>query len=161
MPRSSHRSKNLVTLLYKPQPGPRRVLAMSRADAERLPAIPTVAVISITAPERPPAKLSDFRNVLRLSFSDVDHLNPAISTRAREKLANAFTLRQADEIRAFVEGLPTSIESIVVHCEGGYSRSCAVALGLHRLYGYQVDIEAMTHANPSVVQLITTLHIGM
>lgn len=38
--------------------------------------------------------------------------------------------------RSFIDALPQEIASIVVHCEGGYSRSCAVALA--RLIGLPV-----------------------
>ncbi|RQV65886.1 hypothetical protein DF018_22155 [Burkholderia cenocepacia] len=38
-------------------------------------------------------------------------------------------------IRSFVEYLPEEITAVVVHCEGGYSRSCAIALGLHQPNG--------------------------
>lgn len=58
-------------------------------------------------------------------------------------------------IRSFVESLPDEITAVVVHCEGGYSRSCAVALGLHRLYGYNVEMEHLAHANSSILRVIT------
>jgi len=45
------------------------------------------------------------------------------------------------------------IVSVVVHCEGGYSRSCAIALALHRLYGYQAEIEHLSQANSSIVRM--------
>ncbi|MGC8000895.1 hypothetical protein, partial [Salmonella enterica] len=83
-------------------------------------------------PERPPAAIGDFAHVLRLSFADVDFLNPDLSERARGKLAHAFTEEQAEAIRSFVEALPDEICSLVIHCEGGYSRSCAVAVALHQ-----------------------------
>ncbi|EFF74631.1 hypothetical protein HMPREF0004_4001 [Achromobacter piechaudii ATCC 43553] len=42
----------------------------------------------------------------------------------------------------------------MVHCEGGFSRSCAVVLGLHKLYGYEVDMSELEQANPSTVQVL-------
>lgn len=87
-----------------------------RGDAEKLPLLPSVAVISITAPERPPANLGSFAHVLRLSFADVDFLNPHLSGRAQEKLVHAFTDVQAQAVRSFVEALPDAIKSVVVHC---------------------------------------------
>ncbi|MCM3373166.1 hypothetical protein M3640_21130, partial [Bacillus velezensis] len=56
-----------------------------------------------------------------------------------DKLARTFTAEQAQAIHSFVEALPIEIVSMVIHCEGGHSRSCAVALARHRLYGYQAD----------------------
>ncbi|CAJ0700283.1 MULTISPECIES: hypothetical protein [Burkholderiaceae] len=152
----TQRLQDIVGKLYKPPlDGIRQVFALSRADAEKLPQLPSIAVISITAPERPPANIGDFVHVLRLSFADVDFLNPELSKRARENLAHAFTLEQSQAIRSFVEGLPVEVKSLVVHCEGGYSRSCAVAVVLHRLYGYHAEVLHLAQANQSIVRLMT------
>jgi predicted protein tyrosine phosphatase len=113
-----------------------------------------MAVISITAPEKPPANLDGFEHLLRVSFADVDHLSAGLSARSREKLPRAFTLDQAEQILSFVDALPPSVLSLVVHCEGGYSRSCAVAFVLHELYGYTVELERLKEANPSVIKLL-------
>lgn len=149
------RLKDIIGKLYRPfTDGTRQVFAISRADAEQLPPLSSVAVISITAPERPPAILDSSFPVLRLSFADVNFLDPELSARAKEKLSQAFTVADANAICSFVESLPATIFSIVVHCEGGYSRSCAVAVALHRLYGYRVDARHLTQANVSIVQLM-------
>lgn len=148
----AQRLQDVLGKLYRPPlDGTREVFALSRADAEKLPQLPSIAVISITAPERPPANIGDFVHVLRLSFADVDFLNPELSRRAREKLAHAFTAQQSHAIRSFVEALPREITSLVVHCEGGYSRSCAVAVALHRLYGFRAELQHLAQANPSIV----------
>ncbi|WP_318834190.1 hypothetical protein [Burkholderia cepacia] len=142
--------------LYKPPAnGMRQVFALSRGDAEKLPRLPSIAVISVTAPERPPASLDGFAHLLRLSFADVDFLSPSLSKKSRCKLVHAFTAEQAQAIRSFVETLPMEAVSIVVHCEGGYSRSCAIALALHQLYGYRAEIEHLSRANPSIVSMMT------
>ncbi|MEX3963337.1 hypothetical protein AB4Y42_14130 [Paraburkholderia sp. EG286B] len=147
------RFQDVVGKLYRPPAdGTRQVFALPRADAEKLPRLSSIAVISITAPERPEANLDGFEHVLRLSFADVDFLNPSLSKRAAEKLGDAFTAEQAQAICSFVNDMPEEIVSIVVHCEGGYSRSCGVALGLNHLYGYRVEFEHLAEANPSVVR---------
>lgn len=148
------RLKHVINRLYKPMLGKRQVFTLSRSEAEALPRLATVAVISVTASERPPASLDGFERVLRLSFADVDFLNPELSARAKQKVTNAFTPEQANQILAFVEDLPDSVSSIVAHCEGGYSRSCAIAVGLHKLYGYVVEPERLENANPSVVKML-------
>ena len=110
--------------MYKPPvDGARQVFALSRNDAEKVPRLPPIAIISVTAPERPPASLDGFAHLLRLSFADVDVPSLCLSKKARGKLVHAFTTVQAQAIRAFVEALPDEIASVVVHCEGGYSRS--------------------------------------
>ncbi|AOR67742.1 hypothetical protein BBJ41_09390 [Burkholderia stabilis] len=150
------RLQEVVSKLYKPPAdGSRQVFALSRGDAEKLPRLPSIAVISVTAPEHPLASVDGFANLLRLSFADIDFLSPNLSNKSRAKLAHAFTTRQAQAIRSFVEALPMEVISVVVHCEGGYSRSCAIALALHQLYGYRAEIDHLSRANPSVVRMMT------
>jgi len=64
-------------------------------------------------------------------------------------------VKHAEEIKRFVSELPGSVMTLVIHCEGGYSRSAGVALALHQLWGYQTDMGYLKDANPSVVQLMT------
>ncbi len=146
--------QDIVGRLYRPPGGARQVFALSRADAERLPRLSSIAIVSITSPDRAPATLGGFDHLLRLSFADVDFLNPRLSMKAQDKLVDVFTAQQAQTIRTFVEALPDEIASIVVHCEGGYSRSCAIALALHLLYDYYADLEHLVQANPSVVRVM-------
>jgi predicted protein tyrosine phosphatase len=144
---------HVISKLYRPSSA-RQVFALSRADAERLPLLPTAAVISITTPEKGPAALPDFQHMLRLSFEDVDHQSSDLSARAKAKLSRSFTTQHAKQILQFVTELPAEIRTVVVHCEGGFSRSCAVASALHNLYGYTVEQQRLTQANPSVIAVI-------
>ncbi|MFV8596681.1 hypothetical protein [Ralstonia pseudosolanacearum] len=152
----AQRLRDILGKLYRPPAdGRRQVFALSRADAERLPELPSIAIISITAPERPPANLAGFAHVLRLRFADLDFLNPDLSARAKEKLPHAFTAEHASAIRTFVETLSPEIASVVVHCEGGYSRSAAIAVALHRLFGYHAELPHLSLANPSILRVLT------
>jgi predicted protein tyrosine phosphatase len=152
----AQRLQGILSKLYRPPIGEtRQIFTLSRPDAERLPLLPSIAVVSITAPERPPANIGGFAHVLRLSFADVDFLNPDLSAKARSKLAHAFTEEHRHAICSFVEALPDEITSLVIHCEGGYSRSCAIALALHQLYGYKVELQHLREANPSIVRVMT------
>lgn len=152
----AQRLQDILSKLYRPPTdGTRQVFALSRADAERLPELASIAIISVTAPERPPANIGGLTHALRLSFADVDFLNPDLSARAKEKLPHAFTAEHGSAIRTFVESLPSEIASVVVHCEGGYSRSCAIAVALHRLYGYHAELPHLSQANPSIVRVMT------
>jgi predicted protein tyrosine phosphatase len=92
--------------------------------------------------------------MLRLSFEDVDHQSSDLSARAKAKLSRSFTTQHANQILQFVTELPAEIRTVVVHCEGGFSRSCAVASALHNLYGYTVEQQRLTQANPSVIAVI-------
>ncbi|CAJ0784236.1 hypothetical protein [Ralstonia chuxiongensis] len=152
----TQRLQDILGKLYRPPTdGLRQVFALSRADAERLPELASIAVISVTAPERPPANIAGFAHVLRLSFADVDFLNPDLSARAKEKLPDAFTAEDGTAIRTFVEALPPDVVTVIIHCEGGYSRSCAIAVALHRLYGYHAELPRLSQANPSIVRMMT------
>lgn len=147
--------KDAIDKLYRPpRDGKRQVLAMSRGVAEKLPRLESVAVISVTAPARPLASLDGFKQVLRLRFADVDFMSPQLSARAKGRLGEALGPEHVAMIREFVEGLPDGVASVVVHCEGGYSRSCAIALGLHHLYGWETDTRRLEQANHSVLSLM-------
>ncbi|MEO7495087.1 MAG: hypothetical protein ABIT83_02605 [Massilia sp.] len=146
--------KSVISKLYRPPATGRQVFALSRPDAQRVPALPSVAMISITAAERTPAQLEGFEHLLRLSFADVDFKSQELSARAREKLPEAFQPSQAREIVEFIEALPAEIQSVVVHCEGGFSRSCAVAQFLHDRLGYVGEPERLTEANRSVYETL-------
>ncbi|MGA4111062.1 hypothetical protein ACI2T3_08515 [Ralstonia nicotianae] len=151
----AQRLRDILGKLYRPPTdGLRQVFALSRADAERLPELVSIAVISITAPKRPPANIAGFAYLLRLSFEDVDFLNPELSARAKEKLPLAFTAEHGSAIRTFVGTLPPEIASVVVHCEGGYSRSTAIAVALHRLFGYHAELPHLSEANPSIIRVM-------
>lgn len=104
-----------------------QVFFASRELAESLAGNPYMAVISITDPGTPAAKLDPlFRHVLRLSFFDAmpaDEYLPA-------PLPGLFDRHLARQIGDFVDELhaaPFAI-SMMVHCEYGVSRSAAVAL---------------------------------
>jgi len=109
-----------------------RVFYTSRQLAESLAGNPYMAVISITDPGTPPARLDSlFRHVLRLSFFDAvpaDEFIPA---------PGLFDIEMAHQIDAFVGELaaaPFSL-AVMVHCEFGVSRSAAVALFVEALTG--------------------------
>jgi predicted protein tyrosine phosphatase len=145
--------KLVVNTLHKDKTA-RRVFALSRAEAEQLPFFAHVGLISVTAPNRSTADLAHFEHLLRLSFADVDHLSSGLSARARSKIADAMTPAQAIEVVSFVQNLPLHVTSVVAHCEGGYSRSCAIALVLHERFKYAADVERLSMANESVLRLL-------
>jgi len=110
-------------------------------------------MISITAPEKGPAQLQEYEHLLRLSFADVDFLGK-LSARATEKLPAAMTKDDAEEILEFVKALPETVHTLVVHCEGGFSRSAGVVKALKELYGYEAEDERLIKANPSVMKTV-------
>jgi hypothetical protein len=70
----------------------RQVFAPSQLDAEKLPPLTSVAVMSTTAPERP-ATLGEFARWLRMTFAaDVAVLNSWLSDRVRSNLTGGFIM---------------------------------------------------------------------
>ena len=147
--------------LYRAPKGlPPSVFTLSRREAERLPRLPSIAIISITTPDHRPADLDGFDHVLRLSFADVDYLNPNFRNKRNDDLDYRFKKADAKAIWSFIDALPSEITTIIVHCEGGFSRSCAIALALYRSCGYMVNFSALNNSNPSVVKLMMSTRHG-
>ena len=88
-------------------------------------------VISIHDPSRSPANVprqANLRDVLVLSFNDADPA--AYATEGGPPDVQPMTSEQAARVWDFVDRHRSEIETIVVHCEGGYSRSPAVAAAI-------------------------------
>lgn len=134
-----------------------KVLFTSRQLAESLAGNPYMAVISITDPTTPLARLDPlFRHVLRLSFFDAvpaDEYQP--------ELPGLFNHAQAKSIDDFVSELhaaPFEL-SVMVHCEYGVSRSAAVALFVAARVDAPLEAREFTYeANPWVLDTLLTLH---
>lgn len=146
----SKRIGDIIAKIYRHPDDARQVITMSRAEAERIPLLPGVAVISIGASQHTPAKLPPYEHLLRLYFSDVDFMKKDLSIRAKKNLLTAMTQEQAKEVIEYVSGLPVSIHTLIIHCAGGYSRSAGVAAALHEIFGYAVENEKLKEANSSV-----------
>lgn len=133
----------------------------SRKLAEQLRGTPYMAVISITDPTTPEAKLDPlFRHVQRLAFFDAipaDEYLPA-------PLPGLFDHHMAAQISAFIEELhaaPFEI-SLMVHCEYGVSRSAAVALFASALTGAPLEAREFTYeANQWVLDQLLLRHPGL
>jgi len=105
----------------------REISFISRERAESLPGSPDTAIISITDPGTPPAKLAaSFGKVLRLSFLDAIPADDYIPM----PFPGLFESGMAQDICQFIDALQADPEALhcVVHCEFGISRSAAVAL---------------------------------
>lgn len=130
----------------------------SRELAESLAGNPYMAVISITDPGTPDAKLDPlFQHVLRISFYDAvpaDEFLPA-------PMPGLFDHLMARRISDFVKELhsaPFEI-SVMVHCEYGVSRSAAVALFVEAYSGAPLAAREFTYeANQWVIHRMSLLH---
>lgn len=134
-----------------------QVFYTSRASAESLAATPHMAVISITDPRTPPAKLDPrFNEVLRLSFFDAEPADEYLPS----PIAGMFDHVMARQIGNFVQKLhatPGHI-SVMVHCEYGVSRSAAVALFVAAYADAPLAAREFAYAaNPWVVDRLAQL----
>lgn len=93
---------------------------MSRKNAEMMPGHPQVAVIAIGDPGSEPSVLSPtFGAIHRLEFNDVD-------TNEKNQYV-LFDKPLAHKVWEYLENLPEGVDTLVVHCHLGVSRSAAVA----------------------------------
>ena len=116
-----------------------KFIVTSRSEIERGIVVRTrYVVVSITDPDNPLARIpksAGFRGVLRVQFHDsvpVDGevLPPHIVLMTRE---------HAERILEFVARHQDQVDTIVVHCEQGMSRSPAVAAALCSQLGENSD----------------------
>jgi predicted protein tyrosine phosphatase len=87
------------------------------------------ALVSIRDPDRPKVKVGKstmMKAVLALAFHDAEP-SPGFLLPGNIRL---MSFEDAKAIWTFVLGLPSEVETVVVHCEQGMSRSPAVAAGL-------------------------------
>jgi predicted protein tyrosine phosphatase len=101
-----------------------KIYFLSQADAERLTPNNHTAMISIISPHGQ-RNMRKWIFQLLMQFDDVT---------APAKGVTAFTKADANRLKSFIKGLPQSVDTIIVHCEAGISRSAAVAKWLNELY---------------------------
>ena len=102
-------------------------------------------IISIFDPTDPAPPFIGARQVLRLSFYDVDD-----GEWAAEAGARAVQPQDLEQIFAFVDARPG--EAMLVHCRAGVSRSTAVALAL--LIRGQIQAGSETPTAAAIAQLL-------
>lgn len=102
----------------------RRVLFLSQLRAEQMAPPEASAIISITDPSGPPARLQPgWSAVLRVSFVDSD---PFMFPDEGEQ-PGSITAEDVAAIAAFAAEQARRCRRLVVHCRHGVSRSSAVA----------------------------------
>jgi predicted protein tyrosine phosphatase len=134
-----------------------QVFFASRELAESLAGNPYMAVISITDPGTPEARLDPlFRHVLRLSFYDAtpaDEYTPPLPGLFDRDIA-----KRIDNFVSKLHSAPFEI-SVMVHCEYGISRSAAGALFIEALTSAPLNAREFTYeANPWVLAQLLLLH---
>lgn len=129
----------------------KRVIFLDQARAESQTPLVDAAMISITEHDQEEARIQDgWKQLLRLKFDDIDL--PEFRSQSQQELLDqyqarfgtpvdqlAFTPAQAKELVAWLECIEDSVQTIVVHCRKGESRSGAVAKYLCSRYGLAFD----------------------
>jgi predicted protein tyrosine phosphatase len=132
----------------------KKVRFMSQVDAERLSPSDDTMMISITDPDKPEARLSGWKHLLRLKFDDLcpDELR-SIGRTDLIKTAKFFTEEQARSVVHVSNALPPEVRNIVVHCRKGRSRSVAVARYLAEKFNCELNLTGL-NPNPHVYALL-------
>ena len=108
----------------------RSVTFISEASAVRLKPLPGAAMISIMNPGEVAALQDGWEQLLRVGVADASYDERTIASYGRMWTLSSRgfpTKEHALAIRAFLDQLPPNIETLIVHCGAGISRSGAVA----------------------------------
>lgn len=108
----------------------KKLMFVSRPEAEKMPGWDEGAIISITEPDVTEANLMQgWYAVHRAVFHDAEPQKVV-----RDPLI-VMTAKHAEDIVNFVHTVATNVKTIVIHCKGGISRSAAVAKWIAEAYG--------------------------
>ncbi len=139
----------------------RSVTYISEATATRLQPLPGAAMISITNPGDVAPLQAGWEQILRICVADASYDEFTIKSYGRMWFMSSHgfpTKEHALAIRSFMDRLPPNIETLIIHCGAGISRSGAVAkyaaerFGTHFPEDYDRYNEALYRllANPEV-----------
>lgn len=127
---------------------------MGRADAESRSPQSNVAVISITQLADEPAALREgWHSIHRVVFDDVDP-NKRNQFECMHDHEDLLDDERAQAIVDFVDSVASEVDTVIVHCKAGISRSAAVAKWIATAYGLDFDEEYSDH-NEYVYGLLT------
>lgn len=111
---------------------------LSEKEMQRTISSPLYGVISITDPGRTAALPKWWGSVLRLQFDDIEEVGSFRPYGGRGSY-DAFTVEDAQKIKAWLKANENKLAGIYVHCWGGISRSAAVAKYIAEEYGIPFD----------------------
>lgn len=134
-----------------------QVVFVNRKTAETRPGDPWWALISISQPGDPAQLIDGWHAVHRVDFHDADP--DRTTTRKRKEVRVVMDAKQAKEINKFVKDVAPNVRGILVHCQGGISRSAAVAKWIAELYSLQFDHSYALH-NKHVYRLLCEAQMG-
>lgn len=139
-----------------------KLSAHSRREAEAmaLPEVPHL-VVSISTPHEPPANIVpgvSSLGVLKLQFYDMDRIIEGYNDILKDGM---FNVKHARLILDFVRSHPDT-QQVIVHCDGGLSRSPGVAAALaHIVNGDDSELfQRHSGLNRHVYRTILDVHYG-
>ncbi len=134
----------------------RSINFISEATAVGLKHLPATAMISITNPGETAPLIEGWEKLLRVGVADASYDERTIESYGRmwPLSSRGFpTKAHAEEIRAFLDQLPTGIETLIIHCGAGVSRSGAVAKYASGRYGLPFPADYSRH-NEALFRLL-------
>lgn len=132
------------------------IIALSREVACRSIPNPGCYLISISEPDEDSPRLhNDWEDILYLHFDDIDRECPSIG--GRELVL--FNKTQAGKILNFVEKYKGSINTLVIHCLAGISRSVGVQVALAKIYLDKDEYKRFPCHNRHVATTILKVHM--
>lgn len=134
----------------------RSINFISEATAIGLKPLPATAIISITNPGEVAPLREGWEHVLRVGVADASYDEKTIESYGRmwRLSSRGFpTQDHAVAIRAFLDDLPADIETLIIHCGAGVSRSGAVAKYASRRFGLPFPADYNRH-NEALYRLL-------
>lgn len=134
----------------------RSINFISEATAIGLKPLPATAMISITNPRETAPLVEGWEQLLRVGVADASYDERTIESYGRmwHLSSRGFpTKAHALAIRAFLDQLPPGIESLIIHCGAGVSRSGAVAKYASARYGLPFPTDYNRH-NEALYRLL-------
>jgi predicted protein tyrosine phosphatase len=97
---------------------------------------PTAAIVSITDPGQPDAKLKfGWGATLRLAFHDSDPVTFPLANQDMTSMSED----QGKQVAQFMASMPLAVRSVIVHCRSGISRSAGIAKAIAEAHGLAFD----------------------
>lgn len=135
-----------------------KVLFVSEEEACKMRGRFNAGIISITNAFKPPAKLKEdtWGAILRLEFDDIDKE----MTSMEAKHYQLFDGEDAGKIFYWLDKWNRHLETIVVHCAAGISRSAAVAKFIAEMYEVKDFNHQYTLYNKHVYRILRDTFYG-
>ena len=134
---------------------------MSKNFAQRFTTDKSWAVISVSTRPEEFAVLSDVNRVDALQLAFWDIANPESSDISDLRKKNCFNKEQAKQILDFVKNNESKIETLLVHCEAGISRSPAIAAAISKILWNDDEMYFLKYMpNSFVYKMILEEHFG-